>query len=127
MRSRHYIIGILLIFHSLFLYAATNDVVPSSPDEQMEFQLRTQELQLQQQLLQVKQKLLQLQQAKAQKPTSVQVDLHWVDAYDGQHPANSIADPICRANYENGTHPGQLVTGGCLITYGGHAILQKKY
>ncbi len=38
----------------------------------------------------------------------------------GQEPGRQL--PICRANYNNGTHPGKLVDGRCNISYGGKEI-----
>lgn len=106
---------------------------------QQQLQLQAQELQLEQQILQIKQRLLQLQtmQAAQQNTTATATgNLKWVDAKGGDAPNKAIIGAyakdkplyICHANYANGTvHPGQLVDKGCLITYGGRALVQAKY
>lgn len=106
-------------------------------NEQMQLQLKTQELQLEQQILQIKQRLLQLQQQQTVQKQTVQtpLDLHWLDAKSGDVPANAIVAAtannksvyICRAVYLQATQPGQLTDKGCLITYGGKALVQPDY
>jgi len=117
----------------------TGNPVQGLNNTQMQLQLQAQELQLEQQILQIKQRLWQLQQqAAVQKNQSAQqaeTDLRWVDAKGGKVPANPVIAAlangkplyICRSNYLQGIHPGQLVDKGCLITYSGRALIQTRY
>ena len=107
--------------------------------QQLQLQLQAQKLQLQRQIIQIDQRLLQLQQQAAQQKqitTQTASNFKWVDAVNNKIPNNAIVAAfvnnkplyICHADYlQQGTHPGQTVDNGCLITYGGRAIVQKQY
>jgi hypothetical protein len=59
----------------------------------------------------------------------------WQNAKNGEIPRDATAvgaicnNPVyvCHAKYLEGVHPGQLVKNGCLISYGGKAMVLSKY
>ncbi|HLJ49017.1 MAG TPA: DM9 repeat-containing protein [Bryobacteraceae bacterium] len=58
-----------------------------------------------------------------------QAGARWI-ANQGSLPAgatmvNNLA--VCRAGYQNGIHPGSVQQNGCMITWGGQAVLIPQY
>jgi hypothetical protein len=64
--------------------------------------------------------------------------LQWIDMSNGEPlPAGAViggnqpSPPfnlyICRAEYENGMHPGKVVAGNCNISWGGEEIILPYY
>ena len=59
----------------------------------------------------------------------------WVAASNGQIPAGAVIGgqesgrnlAVCRANYQNGVHPGKVVASNCNIGYGGKEVTIPKY
>jgi hypothetical protein len=68
-------------------------------------------------------------------PPAPTANLQWVAASGGQMPAGAVLggqEPgrslfVCRANYQNGVHPGKVVGGNCNISYGGREIEIPNY
>lgn len=125
-----------------------NEVVkPEEPQlleiQKREIQLQNKAQELQKQLTETKQQLIELQHDKSDIERSKQFGsmqsrkgrLQWVFAKDGAVPKNAVIATkdqkqlihICRADYLDGLYPGELVNKGCLITFNGKALLQKKY
>lgn len=71
----------------------------------------------------------------ATRQTYSDLDFHWVRVKSGETPLHAIIAAydkgkptnICRAKYLSGTHPGQLIENGCLISYGVKVFVQKDY
>jgi hypothetical protein len=108
----------------------------------MSAQQRLETIQKQQQaMLQKTKKLLQQQKKLNQRLANLTAlyspyDFAWQQAKPGNIPQHAVNAGltqsskiyICRAAYKGlGIHPGRVVPQGCLITYGGQAILQKHY
>ena len=63
------------------------------------------------------------------------LNLTWTDALKNQHKINGLMVDlgngqnveICHAKFQQGIHPGKVVEGGCLITYGGDALIIPTY
>jgi hypothetical protein len=132
------------VFLSFLLidFSAEAIVIPgpySQPsNQQQQLQLQAQELQLEQKILEIKQRLLFLQQQAALQNQTAQQNsnLNWVDAHPEKIPAHAVIGAyandkplyICHAEYLlQGTHPGQVNSKGCLITYGGKAMVMPHY
>lgn len=94
--------------------------------------LQNQQQYLKSQLADIEKQIAALQQfSTAQKS----LNLKWVDASKGQTIANALnvnlgngkKIQICHAQFQHGTHPGTLVDGGCMITYGGDSLIIPNY
>ncbi len=107
----------------------------SSKTEQLQLQVR--ELDLEWQILQIKQRLLDLQRNALieESSSTANSNLRWIDATAGKVPPKAVNAGlnndtglyICHTDYIGGTHPGQWVQQGCLISYGGSAFTQPQF
>lgn len=94
--------------------------------------LRDQQISVKLQQANIEQQIASLQQFLAAQES---LNLKWINVTNGQIPTNAldfdIGDrkkiQICRAVFQQGTHPGTVVNGGCRITYGGDVLIIPDY
>jgi len=140
----HVVCKRLITLIILFCCSSIATAMPMSDEEagmhpeltREELQIKAKELQLRQEVLQLEKQQIQLKKYnKALLFKKQHLQYKWVKHRANKKTPNAIIAGfaknkpinICRAQYQDGDHPGQLVGNTCVITYRGKAHPMKQY